>query len=462
MKKVLRIKILVLVTIIFAHTQIQAQAPGKKWKTYKNVEDAGWSAEKLSKAKAHHDTIPTSAVMVINKEGNVIAAWGEYEREFIIHSCRKSFISALYGIYSDRGEINTSKTLGDLEIKSDSPLTDIEKTATVLDLLKARSGVYIPAAAEAPSMSEMRPKRGSHKPGEFWYYNNWDFNVLGTILEKETGNDVFEAMYKELALPLNMQGFEVNDGFFARGPQNEYDHPAYVMKMRGDDMARFGLLFLNNGKWNDKQIISEKWIRESIKPHSTDLGRYEQSGMGNYGYLWWLNSDFEEYGMYEAAGAGGHFISVFPKAEIVIVQRVNTYERNRVRNEQKKKLYELILDSKIGKHKSNSELIDLKPQTSSFKKGSLSRNELTQFVNTFDFGEAGEASVLEKDGILIFQSNFFPFTNPKLIPLEEKGTFLVEDFLYPIRFSKGKNGSIKEMILGDEGPRQLTGLVKKT
>ncbi len=461
MKRTLQIKFLVLCCVAFS--MLQAQNPGKTWKTYKDLSDAGWSLEKLNAAKAHHDTIPTSAVMVINKEGNVIAAWGEYEREFIIHSCRKSFISALYGIYADRGDIDINKTLGELEIKSTSTLTDTEKTATVLDLLKARSGVYIPAAAEAPAMTKLRPKRGSHKPGEFWYYNNWDFNVLGTILKQETGKDVFEAMYNELALPLNMQGFEINDGFFARGPQNQYDHPAYVMKMRADDMARFGLLFLNNGMWNGKQILSKKWVQESIKAHSTELGRYENSGMSGYGYLWWLNSDFQDYGMYEAAGAGGHFISVFPKAEIVIVQRVNTYERNRVTNDQKKKLYQLILDAKTGEAKKGAALVDLKSQPVEYNIDKLEKDDLTQFAKTFSFGNVGDASVIEKNGKLIFRSNFFPFADPALIPLKEKGTFLVEDFLYPVRFNKDENGEIKEMILGDEtSQQQFTGTIKKS
>ena len=75
-----------------------------------------------------------------------------------------------------------SSTLAELGIDDNEPsLTDVEKRATVRDLLTARSGVYHPALYETPGMAAMRPLRGSHLPGTHWYYNNWDFNALGTI-----------------------------------------------------------------------------------------------------------------------------------------------------------------------------------------------------------------------------------------------------------------------------------------
>src|SRR5262249_5297964 len=72
-------------------------------------------------------------------------------------------------------------------------LTDGEKQATVRDLLMARSGVYHEAAAENDHMKQVRPERGSHRHGTFWYYNNWDFNVLGTIYRQRTSGDIFGA-----------------------------------------------------------------------------------------------------------------------------------------------------------------------------------------------------------------------------------------------------------------------------
>src|SRR5205807_954256 len=82
------------------------------------------------------------------------------------------------------GQIQLSKTLADLGIDDRSPLTAVEKSATVSDLLKARSGVYHPALYETPGMATARPARGSYAPGVLGYYNNWDLNPVGTIFER--------------------------------------------------------------------------------------------------------------------------------------------------------------------------------------------------------------------------------------------------------------------------------------
>jgi CubicO group peptidase (beta-lactamase class C family) len=77
-----------------------------------------------------------------------------------------------------------------------------------VDLLKSRSGVYLPAAYEDRNARNSKPARGTHEPGTHWHYNNWDFNVVGTIFNQKTGSDVFEAFYRRLAVPLQMQDFE--------------------------------------------------------------------------------------------------------------------------------------------------------------------------------------------------------------------------------------------------------------
>src|SRR5262249_15650501 len=131
-----------------------------------------------------------------------VASWGDVSKRLLMHSVRKSFISALYGIYSASGVVNLQQTLGDLGIDDLPPsLTKQEKQARILDLLAARSGVYHPAAFETAAMKEARPERGSHVPGTFWYYNNWDFNALGFILEQAAKAPVFELFYKQIATP---------------------------------------------------------------------------------------------------------------------------------------------------------------------------------------------------------------------------------------------------------------------
>jgi hypothetical protein len=175
----------------------------------------------------------------------------------------------------------------------------------------------------------MRPKRGSHAPGEFFYYNNWDFNVLGTVLERQVKNSVFRDFKQRIADPIGMQDFSVDDGAYVTGPDSVY--PAYPVRMTARDMARFGLLFLRQGAWRGKQIIPAGWIRESTTSYSdTDPGGY---GPGGYGYMWWLAVDGCSAGLpnvelpersYSAQGYGGHAILVVEPYDLVIVHRINT------------------------------------------------------------------------------------------------------------------------------------------
>ena len=85
-------------------------------------------------------------------------------------SVRESLLSALYGNAVARGDIDLKQSLAELGIDDNEPSLSVEeKTATVRDLLEARSGVYHAALYEPPSMAVRRPPRHSHPPGTFWY-----------------------------------------------------------------------------------------------------------------------------------------------------------------------------------------------------------------------------------------------------------------------------------------------------
>jgi CubicO group peptidase (beta-lactamase class C family) len=280
-------------------------------------------------------SIDTSALMIV-QDGVVIEDWGETTRKFKCHSMRKSMLSALYGIQVAEGRIDLSKTLAELGIDDNDPsLTPAEKNATVQDLLKARSGIYHPAIAETPEMKAARPTRGSHAPGTFWYYNNWDFNALGTIFEKETGAGIFEQFRKLIATPLQIQDFENEDGEYTRGSTST--HPAYAFRMTARDLARFGYLFLEKGRWRDRQIVPEDWVTRSTTSYS-DASHQFLPGDG-YGYMWWVRPKY-----FFAWGVGGHYVAVAPSQRMVVVHRVNTDEPNKnVTGEQFAHLMDLIL-----------------------------------------------------------------------------------------------------------------------
>jgi len=297
--------------------------PVADWASTDNPESMGWSSAKLAAAQAYAKRIGSAAVMVVD-DGVVVAAWGDVTHKYLCHSMRKSLMSALYGIYVAEGKIDLKTTLKELGIDDKTPLTEVEKTATVQDLLSARSGVYIEAAGEAPSMKALRPARGSHAPDTFWYYNNWDFNALGTIFDQLSGEkNIYMAFDKHIANPIGMQDYVPEELKYAYEPYSR--HPYYGFRLSTRDAARFGLLFLRSGRWGEQQVVPADWVRESTAPHSV-IG--PQSG---YGYLWWTgegaggfpNVD-EGPGSYYASGYGGHNVIVMPSRNLVVVHRADT------------------------------------------------------------------------------------------------------------------------------------------
>ena len=290
---------------------------------YVTPEEVGFSSTALQEAVAGFEAIGSAAVVALY-DGKVFLAWGEVDREFWCHSIRKPFLSALYGIYIGRGVIDTTKTLAQLGIDDIPPsLTDDEKQARVADLLKSRSGVYHEAAAETPDMAEQRPERGSHPPGTFFYYNNWDFNALGTIFEQETGVGIFDAFQEEIAEPIGMEDWTAADGDYQYEPDKSM-HPAYPFRMTALDMARFGLLYLRNGNWRGRQIVPSDWVTASTTAYSVED---PESNIG-YGMMWYIiPEDFPVFGPgFAHSGIGVHLLLVLPEGNLVIVHRVNTFE----------------------------------------------------------------------------------------------------------------------------------------
>ncbi len=125
--------------------------------------------------------------------GRVLMDYGDLQVISYLASVRKSVLSMLYGIYVERGAIDLDRTLEQLGIDDLGGLTAEEKQATVRHLLSARSGIYH-AASNGGDDAASAPPRGSQRPGEYYLYNNWDFNALGTIFELSTGKDIYDAV----------------------------------------------------------------------------------------------------------------------------------------------------------------------------------------------------------------------------------------------------------------------------
>lgn len=244
------------------------------------------------------------------RSGKVVDSAGDISTPIVIRSVRKSILSLLFGIAVDRGQIDVRTSLSDLDVNDRQPLTELERTATVEDLLQSRSGITHPATAEPASLRD-RPERGTFRPGQHWWYNNWDFNALGSIYGQATGQSVFQGFVADLAVPLKMQ--DVSDD----GDRPHYDdksiHPAYHLAVSARDLMRVGQLVLAGGRWGSSQIVPLSWVERS----TAALTPGAQFGL-DYGYMWWSGSHLDH--RFTLGIGGGNLLAIVPDLDLVVVQ----------------------------------------------------------------------------------------------------------------------------------------------
>jgi len=213
------LRLTLLALLLVPAAAVAQPVPGADWPRT-SPQAAGWSTELMAEARDSAQRIGTASLLVV-QHGQVVDSLGDPARRLELHSVRKSLLSALIGIAVGERRIDLDATLARLGIDDVPPsLTEVEKQATVRDLLASRSGVYHVALYETPGERANRPPRGSHAAGTFWYYNNWDFNALGTIYEHAAGRSIFAAFLAEIAQPVGMQDYRPTDGRYVTGPES--------------------------------------------------------------------------------------------------------------------------------------------------------------------------------------------------------------------------------------------------
>lgn len=327
--------------------------------SYAEPEAMGFSSGKLELLKSHLEESGASSMMLMVK-GKVIFEWGATDRKHTVHSIRKCLLNSLYGIAVAENIIDTTLTMRELGIEDNAPhLSEKELEARVVDLLLSRSGIYHHAAAVSEGMLRGMPERGSHRPGEFYYYSNWDFNVLGAILEQKTGLSIYELFRDQIAIPMGMhdyrgryasinaekEGMDIPDvdGFYQYEPSKS-NYPAYHFRMSARDLALYGQLYLQKGKWEGKQLVPASWIETSTYPWSIVNPQY---GLAR-GMLWGviLAEEEGEPNVFYHTGAGIHMLGVYPASDMVLVHRVDTESDSDYDPDDLYKMIDIVFESK--------------------------------------------------------------------------------------------------------------------
>jgi CubicO group peptidase (beta-lactamase class C family) len=233
-----------------------------------------------------------------------------------LKSASKSVLSALVGIAFDRGYLKSvqdsiEKFFPEHLKSADDPK---KKTITVEQLLSMRSGLESTSNVNygrwVQSGNWVRHVLGRpliDEPGGRMIYSTGNSHLLSALLTKATKMSTFEFARRYLADPLGMPIPP-----WLRDPQGIY-LGGNEMHWTPRGMLAFGELYLNGGRAGKKQIVSETWIKESLKPRT----RSHWSGR-EYGYGWWIDS-VGGHATYYAWGHGGQFIFVVPTLKLVVV-----------------------------------------------------------------------------------------------------------------------------------------------
>jgi len=307
----------------------KASFEGTAFEKHQSLENTGFTQSKLDSLNNFLENLETTGLLIL-QNGKILFEYGDIKEISYNASCRKSILSILYGKYVENGTIDLNQTIGDIGIEEEDGLLPQEKEATVNDIITARSGVFhIPANGGYDTENVL--KRGAVKHGEYFLYNNWDFNVAGYILENKSGNSIYKELEEQLAIPLGFQDWNIKNQK-KKHNKSKSKYPAYHMYLSVRDMAKIGQLMLNEGKWNGKQIISKDWIEKTTTTVTPTDTVNKRRGLNksspfqfSYGYYWWLVDNFKHHpdfeGAYSATGYGGQFITIIPKLDMVVVHK---------------------------------------------------------------------------------------------------------------------------------------------
>jgi CubicO group peptidase (beta-lactamase class C family) len=257
----------------------------------------------------------------------------------MLQSVSKSFTSALVGVAISRGEFKDvdEKILDFFPDRKDIANMDERKAAIRLkDILTMRSGTdYNENGPDAPHFQLNRLLAGWDKfyldrpmiqqPGTGFLYDSGGVILLSAMLKKRTG--MHADVYAE---PHLFQPLGITKKFWVKNFEG-HTHTGGGLALTARDMAKFGLLYLNRGRWLGTQVVPEDWIRESTRQHVEFGGPDKGPGAVGYGYLWWiLFPDPMGNGkepMVAALGKGGQYIIVIPEHDMVVAVLGDTQNR---------------------------------------------------------------------------------------------------------------------------------------
>ena len=261
--------------------------------------------------EAEHKIDALHSVMIV-RHGHVVAEgwWAPYDANtrHELYSLSKSFTSTAVGLAIAEGKLS----LDDPVLKffpNEAPAAPSNnlKLMRVHDLLRMSTGHQTEPLLQ-PSVKAFLAFPVAHKPGTHFMYNTPATYMLSAIVQKVTGQTVLDYLRPRLFEPLGIE--DPTWGMSTEG----ISFGGYGLSVRTEDIARFGQLYLQKGKWQGKQLVPAAWV-EAATSRQTSNGSNPQSDWDQgYGYQFWRC----RHGAFRGDGAFGQYCIVMPEQDAVI------------------------------------------------------------------------------------------------------------------------------------------------
>lgn len=307
---------------------------------YSGARDLRIAILKGFEAEPYHEILgPTKkregpAGMIL-KNGYLVAQWGDIKRVDMTFSVTKSFLSTVAGLAYDR-QLMASDKDALVDYIWDGTFDGEHNAKITWQHLLQQNSDWSGQIWGGKDWADRPPREGGlddwkfrnlNEPGTVMEYNDVRVNVLAyslTHLWRQPLPKVLkEELMDKIGASTTWRWHGYNDAW------TEIDglkmksvtgggHSGAGMFISTEDMARFGLFFVNEGSWNGQQLLSKEWIDKALMPSSPNA---------NYGYMWWLNKSGSRHweglseNIFYAAGFGGNFIVIDKENEMVVVTR---------------------------------------------------------------------------------------------------------------------------------------------
>jgi CubicO group peptidase (beta-lactamase class C family) len=274
--------------------------------------------------------------VLVSVDGDVVLSYYRNRRpteHAHVWSVTKSVMSILVGIAIDEGRLRLNQTLAELLPAHADAMTDEVESVTLRQLLTMTSGIHgsqgmvelLDLLRDEDPTDELLGSLWVAQPGTTFIYSNASAHLVGVVLRNAVDRPLLDYAREKLFDPLGIdtrpawQGWNVEAGLrkpgFGWGTDGAGTNTGCcALKLTAPDMLKIGQLYLDEGRWQGRQIVSSEWVKES----TTNQLNKEQATDGPYGYFWGVGATHSRPS-FGAAGSYGQRIIVVPDSRLVVV-----------------------------------------------------------------------------------------------------------------------------------------------